>query len=85
MVSLFFWRINLAEQQIERNIDERVSSAGQRISNSVIPLVYNMYNKATERNFTEETASAILDAELSAGLNNLLFPASLIESIISRI
>jgi hypothetical protein len=66
MVSLFFWRINIDEQQIERNIDERVSSAGQRIANSVIPIVYNIYNKATERNFTKETASAILDAELSA-------------------
>ena len=66
MVSLFFWRINIAEQQIERNIDERVNSAGQRIANSVIPLVYNIYQKATERHFTEETASAILDAELSA-------------------
>ncbi len=66
MVSLFFWRINIAEQQIERNIDERVNAAGQRIANSVIPLVYNIYQKATERHFTEETASAILDSELSA-------------------
>jgi signal transduction histidine kinase len=66
MVSLFFWRINLAEHQIERNINERVSSAGKRVANSVIPIVYNIYNKATERNFTEDTASAILDAELSA-------------------
>jgi len=66
MVSLLFWRINVAEQQIERNIDERVNGAGQRIANSVIPLVYNIYQKATERHFTEKTASAILDAELSA-------------------
>jgi len=66
MVSLFFWRINIDEQQIKRNIDERVSSAGQRIANSVRPIVYNIYNKATERNFTKDAASAILDAELSA-------------------
>ncbi len=64
MVSLFFWRINEAEHQLHSNIDERVQSASLRIANSVIPLVYNIYQKSTERHFTEETASAILDAEL---------------------
>lgn len=66
MMSLFFWRINVAEQQIERNIDERVNGVGHRIANSATPLVYNIYQKATERQFTEETASAILDSELNA-------------------
>ena len=65
MVSLFFWRINEAEQQLHSNIDERVKSASLRIASSVLPLVYNIYQKSTERNFTEETASAILDAELN--------------------
>ena len=66
MVSLFFWRVNVAERQIERNIDERVRGAALRVANNVIPLVYNIYKKSTERRFTEETASAILDSELSA-------------------
>ena len=66
MVSLFFWRVNVAERQMERNIDERVSGASHRIANNVMPLVYNIYKKSTERHFTEETASAILDSELSA-------------------
>lgn len=66
MFALFLWRINAAEQQIEKNIDERVTDVSKRIANSVIPLVYNIYQKSTERQFTEETASAILDAELSA-------------------
>ena len=66
MVSLFFWRVSLAEQQIKSNIDERVIGIGSRIANNAIPLVYNIYQKSTERRFTEETASAILDSELSA-------------------
>lgn len=65
MVSLCFWRINEAEQQLHNNIDERVQSASLRIASSVLPLVYNIYQKSTERHFTEETASAILDAELN--------------------
>ena len=64
MASLFVWRINVAEFQIERNINERVNGVSQRIANSVIPLVYNIYQQSTERHFTEDTASAILDAEL---------------------
>jgi signal transduction histidine kinase/CheY-like chemotaxis protein len=65
IISLFFWRINQAEHQLHSNIDERVRSASFRISHSVLPLVYNIYKKSTERHFTEETASAILDAELN--------------------
>jgi hypothetical protein len=34
-----------------------------QVADTVIPIVYNIYNKTAERNFTEETASAILDAE----------------------
>lgn len=64
MVSLFFWRIHEAEYQLQSNIDERVNSASLRIANSVLPLVYNIYQKSTDRHFTQETASAILDAEL---------------------
>lgn len=66
MALLFVWRIHVDEENINRNIDERVASASLRIANSVTPLVYNIYQKATERHFTEETASAILDAELNA-------------------
>jgi len=66
MASLFVWRINVAELQIERNINERVNGVSQRIANNVTPLVYNIYQKSTERHFTEETASAILDSELQS-------------------
>jgi signal transduction histidine kinase len=66
MAGLFIWRIHIDEENIKRNIDERVASASLRIANTVTPLVYNIYQKATERHFTEETASAILDAELNA-------------------
>jgi len=66
MAGLFIWRINIAEVQIERNIHERVNGVSRRIANNVIPLVYNIYQKSTERHFTEETASAILDSELQA-------------------
>tara|TARA_R110002072_G_scaffold133803_4_gene274361 strand:- start:46335 stop:48227 length:1893 start_codon:yes stop_codon:yes gene_type:complete len=65
MLSLFFWRINEAEGQLQSNIDERVTSASLRIAHSVLPLVYNIYQKSTERHFTQDTASAILDAELN--------------------
>lgn len=66
MLILFAWRVHIDEQQIEANIDERVKSAALRVASSVQPLVYNLYQKATDRRFTEETASAILDAELEA-------------------
>lgn len=66
MLAVFIWRVTIEEQQVESNIDERVKSSSMRISNSVRPLVYNIYQKATERRFTEETASAILDSELAA-------------------
>lgn len=66
MMTLFAWRVNNEKRQLETNIDERVKSASLRIAKSVNPLVYNIYQKATERRFTEETASAILDAELEA-------------------
>jgi len=66
MMTLFAWRVNVEEKQLESNIDERVKSASLRIAKSANPLVYNIYQKATERRFTEETASAILDAELEA-------------------
>jgi len=66
MTSLFFWRLSEAERQIEKNIVEQVSGLSHRVANSVIPLVYNIYKKATERHFTKSTASAILDSELNA-------------------
>ncbi len=66
MVSLFVWRVNEAEKQIHRNIDERVSGIGYRISNSVIPLIYNLYQKSADKMFAEKTAAAILDAEMTA-------------------
>jgi signal transduction histidine kinase len=66
MTALFFWRVHIDETQMKQNIDERVSAASLRIAKSVKPLVYNIYQKATERHFTEETASAILDAEMHA-------------------
>jgi signal transduction histidine kinase/CheY-like chemotaxis protein len=66
MIALFAWRIDTEEKQLETNVDERVKGASLRIAKSVKPLVYNIYQKATERRFTEETASAILDAELEA-------------------
>lgn len=72
MVGLFFWRIHSAETQIQRNIDERVKSASMRIANSVLPVVYNLYQKSTERRFTEEAASAILDAELSTSFISII-------------
>jgi len=65
MCSLLFWRISVDIEQVHRNIDDRVNSASLRISNSVQPLVYNILQKSTQRRFTEETASAILDAELA--------------------
>lgn len=65
MITLFAWRVYVDEQRLEVNIDERVKSASMRIAGSVRPLVYNLYQKATDRRFTEETASAILDAELA--------------------
>lgn len=66
MLVLFAWRVHIDEQQIEANIDERVKGAALRVASSVQPLVYNLYQQATDRRFTEETASAILDAELDA-------------------
>lgn len=65
MVSLFIWRINIAEHELKSNIDERIQGISLRVANNVKPLVYNIYQKSTERHFTEETASAILDSELS--------------------
>ncbi len=64
MVTLFFWRIHLADQQLHKNTDERVAAISMRIASTLIPLVINIYKKSTERAFTEETASAILDAEM---------------------
>lgn len=64
MVALFYLRVLAAEQQIHQNIDERIENIGARLANSVIPQVYNLYQKSTERHFTEESASAILDSEL---------------------
>jgi hypothetical protein len=52
MVTLFLWRVSVAEQQIERNIDERVDGVSRRIANNVIPLVYNIYQKSAEKEFT---------------------------------
>ena len=66
MSALSIWRIQIDESQFKQNIDERVKSASFRITKSVKPLVYNIYQKATERHFTEETASAILDGEMQA-------------------
>ena len=64
MSVLFMWRIAVYETQAKTNIDERVQAASLRVANSVRPLVYNIYQEVTERRFTEETASAILDSEL---------------------
>ncbi|PKF61676.1 hypothetical protein CW745_10155 [Psychromonas sp. psych-6C06] len=66
MVALFAWRVNVADKHIKNNINERVTGIGTRIAQNAIPLVYNIYQKSAERRFTEETASAILDSELSA-------------------
>ena len=66
MAGLSLWRVNVAEKSLQQNIDERVRSIGQRISNSVIPLIYNLYQKSADSAFTEKTASAILDAEMTA-------------------
>lgn len=66
MVALFLGRVSVSENQLESHIDERVLAASLRVAKSVKPLVYNIYQQATERRFTEATASAILDAELEA-------------------
>lgn len=64
LVGLTSWRTHLADQQLLKNTDERVSAISARIANVLIPLVINIYQKSAERKFTEETTSAILDTEM---------------------
>lgn len=64
MISLFAWRVDGEKTLIESNLEDRAYGIGKRVANSVSPLVYTMFQKSTDRRFTTETTSAILDSEL---------------------
>ncbi|MCW8930469.1 MAG: HAMP domain-containing histidine kinase [Gammaproteobacteria bacterium] len=66
-MSMFLYiRIEQAQEQMEFNLNERADDVLQRVSSSVSPTVWNIYQKSTGRFYSQTTASAILDSELSA-------------------
>jgi len=67
IMSIFLYvRIQQAWEQMEFNLNERAGDVLARVSNSVSPTVWNIYQKSTDRFYSQTTASAILDSELSA-------------------
>lgn len=58
-------RTYLAWSQMELDLAQRANSIAERVSGAVRPTIWNIYRKSEKRQFTEEVASAIVDAELA--------------------
>ncbi len=66
MVGVFFYRVGLRQDQISMDLQDRANQVALRVSKSVKPTLWNIYQKSIDRKYTEKVSSAILDSELSA-------------------
>ncbi len=57
-------RTYMSWTQMEKDLEHRARSIAERVSGAVRPTIWNIYRKSEKRQFTEEIASAIVDAEL---------------------
>ncbi len=66
MIGVFFYRVGLRQDQISIDLKDRANQVALRVSKSVKPTLWNIYQKSIDRKYTEKVSSAILDSELSA-------------------
>ncbi len=66
MLGVFFYRVGLRQDQISMDLQDRANQVALRVSKSVKPTLWNIYQKSIDRTYTEKVSSAILDSELSA-------------------
>lgn len=51
-------------QMMERTLTENSAAVAKRVAESVKPTIWNIYNKSYNRKYTNESSTAILDAEM---------------------
>ena len=66
MALFLFIRTYRSYLEIDETLREDASIVATRIANAVRPTIWNIYQKSTERQFSEDVASAILDSELGS-------------------
>lgn len=64
MSMLVYFRVDQSYQQMQAGLNERAKDIAQRIASNVAPTTWNLYQKSTDRHFSESVASAILDSEM---------------------
>ena len=66
MSTFLFIQLQQSKNQMEFDLSERAISVARRVSNSVSPTVWEIYQKSKDRHYSKSIASGILDSELSA-------------------
>lgn len=61
-------RFNASQQLMEASLKERSLSVAKRVSRSVTPTIWNIYQKEYGTEYSIELASAILESELESPL-----------------
>lgn len=57
-------RYETNQRMMERSLTESSAAVARRVAESVKPTIWNIYNKSYNRQYTEESSAAILDAEM---------------------
>lgn len=65
MTVMFYYRVSFSQNQIVSSLNERALDVSNRVAKAVSPSVWNIFQKSSDRFFSEANASAILDAELA--------------------
>jgi signal transduction histidine kinase/ActR/RegA family two-component response regulator len=58
------WRLQVIEQQRAEEVAELARSVARRVSKTILPSIWGIYQQASERRYTDDMASALLDFEL---------------------
>ncbi len=66
LVGYFYLQeLNGINKQMQQNLLERADEAAQRLTKSVAPTAWEVYQRSTDRQFPEQLAADILDSELN--------------------
>ncbi|MCP5208123.1 MAG: EAL domain-containing protein [Hahellaceae bacterium] len=66
MTAFLVLRSYRSYQEIEGKLHTQAGIVASRVANAVRPTIWNIYQKGTSRQFSEDVASAILDSELES-------------------